>query len=176
MIAMEVRVFYKRLGASLRSMWVLLVIWLLVGSCGGPIVQPQAAATRAGTSAPPTRPSDRASVTAPLPVPAPGGSTQPNPVGVQPAVIVPTGTMVEAMPERTRLASFAGVGTVTRINPSFPSIELNHDNIPGYMPAMTMEYFTQSRDLLQGIAVGDRVAFTIQERAGIPTIVELKKQ
>ncbi len=43
-------------------------------------------------------------------------------------------------------------------------VVIAHEEIPGYMRAMTMAFEVESKKLLEGLAAGDRVAFTFVER------------
>ena len=54
-------------------------------------------------------------------------------------------------------------------------IEINHEPIPGLMPAMEMEWFVQKKSLLDHVAVGDKVNFTIVDTGKAQIITELKR-
>ena len=54
------------------------------------------------------------------------------------------------------------------------SVELNHKDIPGIMPAMIMEFYVKDKKMLKGLKVGDKVSFTLE--AAHEVIVEIKKQ
>lgn len=56
-----------------------------------------------------------------------------------------------------------------------PSVELDHDDIPGVMPPMRMEFFVSDKKLLSGLAVGDRVEFVLRYKDRTETIVAIKK-
>lgn len=66
-------------------------------------------------------------------------------------------------------------GVVTKINLQTDSIELNHEDIPGVMPPMTMEFFVSDKKLLEGIKVGDRVDFVLQYKHPTETIISITK-
>jgi Cu/Ag efflux protein CusF len=70
---------------------------------------------------------------------------------------------------------YHGTGRVTATNPKFPSIEMDHDEIPGLMPAMRMEFFVQNQTMLNGLKRGDKVEFTLQNGVGGLKITEIKK-
>ena len=69
--------------------------------------------------------------------------------------------------------TFHGVGVVTAIDSGSGALTLDHDDIPGLMPAMVMMYRVASPDLDRGLAVGDRVAFDID--GGSLTISAVRK-
>src|SRR5262249_53893497 len=66
-------------------------------------------------------------------------------------------------------------GVVKATNERRPSIELDHENIEGLMPAMTMEFYVKDKALLEGLRPGDRVEFTIENGVGGLTITQIKK-
>jgi Cu/Ag efflux protein CusF len=72
--------------------------------------------------------------------------------------------------------SYPGVGTVKAINPKAPSIEIDHGDIEGLMPAMQMEFPVSDASLLNGIQVNDRIDFTIEDRTGVMRVTAIKKK
>ena len=66
-------------------------------------------------------------------------------------------------------------GIVTKINLASASVELNHEDIPGLMPPMTMEFFVSDKKLLEGLKVGDKVDFVVRYKHPGETIVDIKK-
>lgn len=72
--------------------------------------------------------------------------------------------------------TYPGVGTVKAVNPKAPSIEIDHGDIEGLMPAMQMEFEVSDAALLNGIAVNDRIDFTIEDRTGTMRVTAIKKK
>jgi Cu/Ag efflux protein CusF len=74
--------------------------------------------------------------------------------------------------------SYQGVGVVKALypNPKAPAIEIDHGDIDGLMPAMQMEFPVTDPNLLKGIAVNDRVDFTIEAAAGQMKVSAIKKK
>ena len=66
-------------------------------------------------------------------------------------------------------------GVVTKINLEAGSIEMDHDEIPGVMPAMRMEFFVTDKKMLDGLGVGDKVNFTLRYKHPTETIVGITK-
>ena len=65
-------------------------------------------------------------------------------------------------------------GEVVVIQPEYAAITIRHEPIPEYgMGAMTMEFTTDDAAKLEGLAVGDRVAF---ELSGPTEIATIRKQ
>lgn len=74
--------------------------------------------------------------------------------------------------------SYHGVGVVKKVftNPKAPAIEIDHGDIDGLMPAMQMEFPVTDPRLLDGIAVNDRIDFTVDATAGQMRVIAIKKE
>jgi Cu/Ag efflux protein CusF len=70
---------------------------------------------------------------------------------------------------------YKGVGVVKAVNPKAPAIEIDHGDIEGLMPAMQMEFPVTDPNLLNGIAVNDRIDFTIENAPEGMKVVAIKK-
>ena len=70
---------------------------------------------------------------------------------------------------------YPGTGIVKLINRPEGWIEINHEAIPGLMPAMEMEWSVQKRSMLDNVKVGDKVNFTVVETGKGEILTELKK-
>ena len=92
-----------------------------------------------------------------------GGSSQPTPTPSGPAAAVQTNT-------------YQGVGIVKSLNLKRPGIEIDHEDIVGLMPAMQMEFPVTESALLTGVAVHDRIDFTIRDGTGEMTVIAIKKK
>jgi len=57
-----------------------------------------------------------------------------------------------------------GRGVIKEIDPKHTSAVIDHNNIPGIMDAMAMNYKVDRPDLLEDVKVGDSIAFTLQDR------------
>jgi Cu/Ag efflux protein CusF len=67
-------------------------------------------------------------------------------------------------------------GVVRAIVPEINVIVLSHEEIGGFMPPMTMGFRAQDGKLLDGVEVGDVLAFTLR---GVPpnlVLTELRKE
>jgi Cu/Ag efflux protein CusF len=51
-------------------------------------------------------------------------------------------------------------------------VAVKHGDIPGFMPAMTMDYPVENREVLSRISVGDEIAATVY--IGDPTLHDLR--
>jgi protein SCO1/2 len=67
-----------------------------------------------------------------------------------------------------------GVGTVVAINPARPSVEINHQEIKGFMPAMQMEFYVKDKSALDSIKPGDQVNFTVEVNSGIEVVTAIQ--
>lgn len=72
--------------------------------------------------------------------------------------------------------TYKAVGVVKSLNPKRPGIEIDHEEVVGLMPAMQMEFPVTDGSLLNGVAVNDRVDFTIEDGTGEMKIIALKKK
>lgn len=72
--------------------------------------------------------------------------------------------------------TYEGVGIVKSLNPKAPAIEIDHEEIVGLMPGMQMEFPVTDGALLNGLAVNDRIDFTIQNGTGEMKIIAIKKK
>jgi Cu(I)/Ag(I) efflux system periplasmic protein CusF len=77
-----------------------------------------------------------------------------------------------AQAENAATGVFHGVGVVTAIDATSGALTLDHDEIKGLMAAMEMMYRVKSRDISDGLGVGDRIAFDVD---GTYTIVGVKR-
>jgi protein SCO1/2 len=68
-----------------------------------------------------------------------------------------------------------GVGTVIDVRADLRQIMLNHDDIVGVMPAMTMTFDVANAALLSGIGVGDQVSFELLADGEAFRIVSIAK-
>ncbi|MGE5318724.1 MAG: copper-binding protein [Hyphomicrobiaceae bacterium] len=68
-------------------------------------------------------------------------------------------------------------GVVRRIDLDNGKITLKHGPIASIdMPPMTMVYRVQSASLLEGLKVGDRVRFDVEDRDGVDTVTRIERQ
>lgn len=72
--------------------------------------------------------------------------------------------------------TFQAVGTVKGIDPKEPIVEVDHENIPGLMPAMQMQFHVKDRTVMEGLKVGDRINFTVEHGVGGLKITAIAKQ
>jgi Cu/Ag efflux protein CusF len=71
--------------------------------------------------------------------------------------------------------SVSGEGKVVALVPENQQIVVDHEEIKGFMEAMTMGYKVSSRSLLKGLKAGDKVRFTIDtDKLEITKILKLK--
>jgi protein SCO1/2 len=55
-------------------------------------------------------------------------------------------------------------GEVRGVDAAVRQVKIAHEEIPGFMPAMTMSFDVASAELLVGVTVGARVRFTLERR------------
>ena len=76
----------------------------------------------------------------------------------------------------TQANTYQGVGIVKALNPKGPAIEIDHEEIVGLMPAMQMEFPVTDGTLLNGLAVNDRIDFTVENGTGEMKVIAIKKK
>jgi protein SCO1/2 len=68
-------------------------------------------------------------------------------------------------------------GKVLALDPKKPAVTLDHEDIPGIMKAMEMEFPVETTKLLEGLRVGDRVEGRLKKTAsGEYLITHLEKR
>lgn len=93
-----------------------------------------------------------------------------------------TPAKTDSPPQKAEVKSYHGTGVVTKIvleNPydkSLSSVELDHGDIEGLMPAMRMEFFVKEKSLLKNLKVGDKVDFTLETKDSSEIVSQIKKQ
>jgi Cu/Ag efflux protein CusF len=88
-----------------------------------------------------------------------------------PAPTPPSGPAAAVQPN-----TYQGVGVVKGINSKAPSFDIDHEEIVGLMPAMQMEFPVTDGALLSGLAVNDRIDFTVVEKTGVIKVTAIKKK
>lgn len=79
----------------------------------------------------------------------------------------------EAGPGQT--AFYAAKGVVTKIADDKRSVEIDHEEVPGLMPKMKMEFPMKEKTPIKDIAVGDAVNFTFTAKDGKYEIIAIGK-
>lgn len=59
--------------------------------------------------------------------------------------------------------TYHATGTIRSFGPGRAYVNIAHEEIPGYMGAMTMSFWPHRVEQLDGLAVGDRVEFEFTE-------------
>ena len=66
-------------------------------------------------------------------------------------------------------------GVVRAVLPQINVLVITHEEIPGYMPAMTMGFRTASPKISEAVQVGDAVRFTLQGTPPNLAVVAVEK-
>jgi Cu/Ag efflux protein CusF len=67
-------------------------------------------------------------------------------------------------------------GKVVAVSPAKPAVTLDHENIPGLMKAMRMEFVVEDPKLLEGIKVGDQVQGRLKQGESGYVLTRLEKR
>jgi len=71
---------------------------------------------------------------------------------------------------------YKGEGVVKALNPKAPSIEIDHGDLGALMPAMQMDFPVTDASLLNGLAVNDRIDFTVENAPQGMKVVAIRKK
>jgi Cu/Ag efflux protein CusF len=82
------------------------------------------------------------------------------------------GTGQKAAPEK----QYDIKGTVVAVAPDKQSVTLDHEEIPGLMKAMKMDYQVDNPKLLENLKPGDKVQGRMKAESGKYTITQLEKR
>ncbi len=88
----------------------------------------------------------------------------------------PPATGLPSFPPVVMNKPYPGTGVVTIINRKEGWIEIRHQEIKDLMPAMEMEFNVKDKTLLDRVAVGDEVDFTIVEMPKGEYLTDIKKK
>ena len=94
------------------------------------------------------------------------------PVAAPNTAVTPTPALTVSIPKD---GDYPGRGKVTKINGQAGSVELDHEEIKGVMPAMIMEIFVSDKAMLSGLKEGDRVDFILRYKHPTETIIKITK-
>ena len=69
-----------------------------------------------------------------------------------------------------------GVGVIEEVNAEAATVQINHEEIKGYMPPMSMPYKVKDKTLLEQVKTGDKVDFTVEDSSAGIYVIGLKKK
>src|SRR5205814_1343658 len=87
-----------------------------------------------------------------------------------------TGASVPADKPASAAIIYYGVGVIESISEPRTTVQINHQDIKDLMPAMTMPFEVKSPALLDQLAPGDRIRFTLEETPHGLVIIEIHKR
>ena len=67
-------------------------------------------------------------------------------------------------------------GKIVAIRPDREGVTLDHEDIPGLMKGMKMEFMLEDARILEGLQAGDQVQGKLKVESGSQMITELKKR
>jgi Cu/Ag efflux protein CusF len=70
---------------------------------------------------------------------------------------------------------YHGVGVVESVDTDTKQIQISHEEIKDYMPAMSMPYRVKRKSLMDGLKAGDKIEFTLHDSGDGPVLTEIKK-
>jgi protein SCO1 len=79
--------------------------------------------------------------------------------------------------EQAEAETWRARGVIKRIERDRGMITIHHEDVPGYMPSMTMPFWVESDALFEGLAVDDAVEFRFRRgEGGKHFIVSIEKR
>jgi Cu/Ag efflux protein CusF len=70
---------------------------------------------------------------------------------------------------------YSGVGVVEAVDREMATVQINHEDIEDFMPAMSMPFRVKDKALLDAASPGDRVEFSIQDTSDGMFLAAIKK-
>ena len=92
----------------------------------------------------------------------------------KPQNVKPTANVAPTL-DNSKAKTYKSKGVVTKINLELVSVELNHEKIEDFMPAMQMEFYVKEKSELEVLKVGDKVEFVLEDNQGQEKIISIKK-
>jgi len=89
--------------------------------------------------------------------------------------LIDVSTYLKSLKPKGVAKSVIGEGTVVALVPETQEIVVDHEEIKGFMDAMTMGYKVDSSDLLKTVQPGDKIRFTIDTEKLVITKIEKLK-
>lgn len=77
--------------------------------------------------------------------------------------------------KREPVTVYSGRGEVKKIDPESRTLTVHHDEIPGFMEAMTMPFHVKNPEELKGIETGDTITFRLNVAADRSWIDQISK-
>jgi Cu/Ag efflux protein CusF len=75
-------------------------------------------------------------------------------------------------PEANR---WSGRGVVRGVFPEMDVLVITHEELPGFMPAMTMGFRAASAGVYRGVGVGDEIRFTVEGTPPAVAVTRIEK-
>ncbi|MCC6647424.1 MAG: copper-binding protein [Polyangiaceae bacterium] len=78
--------------------------------------------------------------------------------------------------KKAEVKTYSATGVVKGFSPDKKLVNIRHEEIPGYMSAMTMSFEVKTPSQIEGLAAGDKISFKFTDEDGRRVLAELKKQ
>lgn len=82
----------------------------------------------------------------------------------------------QVLSELKFLRVYRASGVVEALDPDAGTVQLNHKDIPDFMPAMSMPFNVRDRSILAGLSIGDNVEFTLQANESGMIVTSISKR
>jgi Cu/Ag efflux protein CusF len=74
------------------------------------------------------------------------------------------------------IKTYDGVGVVVSVDHTAGTVQIKHEDIKGFMTAMTMTFKARRPSLLDGISAGDNVDFTLRDDGYGVVLIKIEKK
>jgi Cu/Ag efflux protein CusF len=74
------------------------------------------------------------------------------------------------------IKTYEGVGVVVSVDRDTGTVQIKHEDIKGFMTAMTMPFKARRPSLLDGISPGDNVGFTLRDDGYGVVLIRIEKK
>ena len=86
------------------------------------------------------------------------------------------GTIIAQQQAKSAAGTHRGVGVIESIDRELAQVQIDHEEIKNFMPAMNMPFTVKDKSLLDAVAPGDRVEFLLRADESGMVVIELKKR
>ena len=77
---------------------------------------------------------------------------------------------------KSATGTYRGFGVIESIDKELGQVQIDHEEIKDFMPAMNMPFAVKDRSLLDAVAPGDRVEFLLRADESGMVVIAIKKR
>jgi len=88
----------------------------------------------------------------------------------------PSNAPPNTLQNQIAVSTYRGTGVIESVEREKGRVTIKHEEIKGYMEAMTMSFKLKDPKSLDNLNIRDKIDFTLEDAAGIITIIEIRKR